>query len=69
MFVTQRGKKGLLLNVKKTKIVDIGKCEEEALMKIDGEEMQRANILEIGWKQTGKLLQMYEEDGQLQQQS
>ena len=33
--------KGLLLNIKKTKIMDIDKCKEEARIAIDGEEIER----------------------------
>ena len=35
--------KGLLLNLKKTKIMDIDKCKEKAVITIDGEEIERVN--------------------------
>ena len=38
--------KGLNLNVKKTKIMDIDKCKEEAVIKVDGEEIERMNNFE-----------------------
>ena len=38
--------KGLNLNVKKTKIMDTDKCKEEAIIKIDGEEIERVNSFE-----------------------
>ena len=33
-------KKGLYLNVKKTKIVDIDRCDEESNIKVDGEKVE-----------------------------
>ena len=38
--------KGLHLNVKKTKIMDIDRCGEEAVVLIDGEEIERVNSFE-----------------------
>ena len=38
--------KGLQLNVKKTKIMDIDKCTEEAVIVIDGEEIERVDSFE-----------------------
>ena len=35
--------RGLHLNVKKTKIMGIDKCKEEAVITIDGEEIERVN--------------------------
>ena len=36
-------KKGLMLNVKKTKIMDIDKCEKEAKISVDDEQIERVN--------------------------
>ena len=38
--------KGLKLNVKKTKIMDIDKCKEDAEIKINGEEIERVSNFE-----------------------
>lgn len=38
--------KGLHLNVKKTKIMDTDKCKNQAVIKIDGEEIERVNNFE-----------------------
>ena len=38
--------KGLHLNVKKTKIMDIDKCKEEAKIRVNGEEIERVNNFE-----------------------
>ena len=38
--------KGLNLNVKKTKIMDIDKCKEEAIINVDGEAIERVNNFE-----------------------
>ena len=35
--------KGLFLNIKKTKIMDIDKCKKEARIAIDGEEIERVS--------------------------
>lgn len=37
---------GLKLNVKKTKIMDIEKCKEDAVIEVDGEEIERVNNFE-----------------------
>ena len=37
---------GLFLNIKKTKIMDIDKCKEEARIAIDGEEIERVSNFE-----------------------
>ena len=39
-------KKGLFLNIKKTKIMDIDKCKKEARIAIDGEEIERVSNFE-----------------------
>ena len=39
-------KKGLMLNVKKTKIMDIDKCEREAKISVDDEQIERVNNFE-----------------------
>ena len=38
--------KGLFLNIKKTKIMDIDKCKKEARIAIDGEEIGRVSNFE-----------------------
>ena len=38
--------KGLFLNIKKTKIMDIDKCKKEARIAIDGEEIERVGNFE-----------------------
>ena len=38
--------KGLQLNLKKTKIMDTDKCKESAIIKIDGEEIERVSSFE-----------------------
>ncbi|GFN97133.1 hypothetical protein PoB_002363900 [Plakobranchus ocellatus] len=38
--------KGLHLNVKKTKIMDIDKCKKEARIQIEGEEIERVKSFE-----------------------
>ena len=38
--------KGLNLNIKKTKIMDTDKCSEEAIIEIDGEEIERVRSFE-----------------------
>ena len=38
--------KGLFLNIKKTKIMDIDKCKKEARIAIDGEEIERVSNFE-----------------------
>ena len=38
--------KGLNLNIKKTKIMDTDKCKEEAIIKINGEEIERVGSFE-----------------------
>ena len=38
--------RGLHLNVKKTKIMDTDKCKEDAIIKINGEEIERVNSFE-----------------------
>ena len=38
--------KGLFLNIKKTKIMDIDKCKKEATIAIDGEEIERVSNFE-----------------------
>ena len=38
--------KGLFLNIKKTKIMDIDKCKKEAKIAIDGEEIERVSNFE-----------------------
>ena len=39
-------KRGLYLNVKKTKIMDTDKCKKEAVVQIEGEEIERVNNFE-----------------------
>ena len=39
-------KKGLFLNINKTKIMDIDKCKKEARKAIDGEEIERISNFE-----------------------
>ena len=39
-------KKGLFLNIKKTKIMDIDKCKKEARIAIHGEEIERVSNFE-----------------------
>ena len=47
--------KGLFLNIKKTKIMDIDKCKKEARIAIDGEEIERVSNFEyLGARENGK---------------
>ena len=45
-LVNPKDEKGLFLNIKKTKVMDIDKCKKEAKIAIDGEEIERVSNFE-----------------------